>query len=37
MRRHALIIGLILGLAALAEGTQIAAAQTVERIRISDP
>jgi Carboxypeptidase regulatory-like domain len=37
MRRRALLVGLITGLAALALCTQIAGAQAVERIRISDP
>jgi Carboxypeptidase regulatory-like domain len=37
MRRRALLVGLITGLAALAACSQIAGAQSVERIRISDP
>jgi Carboxypeptidase regulatory-like domain len=37
MRRRALLVGLITGLAALAACSQIAGAQAVERIRISDP
>ena len=37
MRRRALLVGLITGLAALAVCSQIAGAQAVERIRISDP
>jgi hypothetical protein len=37
MRRRALLVGLITGLAALATCSQIAGAQAVERIRISDP
>src|SRR4029450_1474611 len=37
MRRFSVIFGLLSGLLALAVGTQIAGAQSVERIRISDP
>lgn len=37
MRRRALLVGLITGLAALAVCSQIAGAQALERIRISDP
>lgn len=37
MRRRALLVGLVTGLAALAVCSQIAGAQAVERIRISDP
>jgi hypothetical protein len=37
MRRRALLVGLFTGLAALAVCSQIAGAQAVERIRISDP
>jgi hypothetical protein len=37
MRRRALLVGLVTGLAALAICSQIAGAQAVERIRISDP
>lgn len=37
MRRRALLVVLITGLAALAAWSQIAGAQSVERIRISDP
>jgi Carboxypeptidase regulatory-like domain len=37
MRRFSVVLGLLAGLVALALGTQIAGAQSVERIRISDP
>jgi carboxypeptidase family protein len=37
MRRISVVFGLLTGLLALAAGTQIAGAQSVERIRISDP
>jgi Carboxypeptidase regulatory-like domain len=37
MRRFSIVFGLLSGLLALALGTQIAGAQSVERIRISDP
>jgi hypothetical protein len=37
MRRFSVVFGLLSGLLALAVGTQIAGAQSVERIRISDP
>jgi hypothetical protein len=37
MRRRVLLVGLLTGLAALAACSQIAGAQAVERIRISDP
>src|SRR5262245_53725539 len=37
MRRFSVVFGLLAGLLALAVGTQIAGAQSVERIRISDP
>src|SRR5262245_60003738 len=37
MRRLSVVSGLLAGLLALAVGTQIAGAQSVERIRISDP
>lgn len=37
MRRRALLVGLITGLAALVACSQFAGAQSVERIRISDP
>jgi len=37
MRRRALLVGLTAGLTALVASTQIAGAQAVERIRISDP
>jgi hypothetical protein len=37
MRRRALLVGLITGLAALAVCSQLAGAQALERIRISDP
>src|SRR4029450_13350238 len=37
MRRFSVIFGLLSGLLALAVGTQIAGAQSVERIRISGP
>ena len=37
MRRVSVLFGLLAGLLALAVGTQIAGAQSVERIRISDP
>lgn len=37
MRRFSVVFGVLAGLLALAVGTQIAGAQSVERIRISDP
>ncbi len=37
MRRRALLVGLVSGLAAVAASGQLADAQTVERIRIADP
>ena len=37
MRRFSVVFGLLAGLLALAVGTQIAGAQSVERVRISDP
>ena len=37
MRRFSVVFGLLAGLVALVVGTQIAGAQSVERIRISDP
>ncbi len=37
MRRFSVVFGLLAGLLALAVGTQLAGAQSVERIRISDP
>src|SRR4029450_13445112 len=37
MRRFSVVFGLLSGLLALAVGTQIAGAQSVERIRIYDP
>jgi hypothetical protein len=37
MRRFAVVFGLVTGLLALVAGTQIAGAQSVERVRISDP
>ena len=37
MRRIAVVFGLVTGLLALVVGTQVAGAQSVERVRISDP